>query len=133
LLLYTLSKRPRGACRVLIGKRILIVEDEPLIAIDLATAIEDVDGVVVGPAGTLLEATTMAETERLDGAILDLRLRDALTLSVAESLQKRDVPFVIHSGQAEITLPRNWPSVPIIDKPAPPEQVLRLLAALLRG
>lgn len=119
-------------CAVLIGRKILIVEDEPLIGLDLQSSILDFGGLVVGPVGTVREAMAFAETEELDGAILDLRIREGLALGVAEKLLSRGIPFVIHSGQAETTLPRNWPIVPLINKPALPEHVIRILAALLQ-
>jgi DNA-binding response OmpR family regulator len=116
---------------VLDGKRILIVEDEPLIALDLESAVVDQNGTVVGPVDTVAEASRIAESEALDGAILDLRLKGELALSVAERLRARDIPFVVHSGQAEITIPRAWPNVPIIGKPALPERVVAVLAGLI--
>ncbi len=116
---------------LLAGKRILIVEDEPLIAIDLESAVRDQHGTVIGPARNISEAQRIAESEIFDGAILDLRLKDDLALPVAECLRRRGIAFVIHSGQADITIPRAWPDVPIIGKPALPEQVVAILAALL--
>jgi DNA-binding response OmpR family regulator len=116
---------------VLSGKRILIVEDEPVIALDLESAIRDQHGLVVGPIDTIAEALRTAREETLHGAILDLRLRQGLALPVAEVLRTRQIPFVIHSGQAEITIPRGWPDVPTISKPAAPERVIALLAALI--
>jgi ActR/RegA family two-component response regulator len=116
---------------VLTGKYILIVEDEPVIALDLESAVKDQHGFVVGPIDSIVEAIRTAETATLHGAILDLRLRQGLALPVAEVLRRRQIPFVIHSGQAEITIPRSWPDVPTISKPAAPERVITLLAALI--
>jgi DNA-binding response OmpR family regulator len=121
-----------GEPRVLAGKRILIVEDEPLIALDLESTVIDHKGIVVGPVGSIAQANLIAETEALDGAILDLRLGGELALSVAERLGARQIPFVIHSGQADTTWPRNWPAVPVIGKPALPEAVIALLARVMR-
>ena len=117
--------------RMLTGKRILIVEDEPLIALDLESAVNDHEGVVVGPVGSIAQATLIAESEALDGAILDLRLGGDLALAVAERLRARQIPFVIHSGQADTTLPRDWPAVPVIGKPALPEAVIARLAEII--
>jgi DNA-binding response OmpR family regulator len=123
--------RLAGGSRVLAGKRILIVEDEPLIALDLETVVTDHEGIVVGPVGSIAQASLIAATEPIDGAILDLRLGGELALSVAERLRARKIPFVIHSGQADTTLPRNWPAVPVISKPALPEAVIALLAGVM--
>ena len=116
---------------MLAGKRILIVEDEPLIALDLESTVIDHEGIVVGPVGTIAEATLIVGTEAIDGAILDLRLGGELGLSVAECLRTRKIPFVIHSGQADTTLPSIWPAVPVINKPALPEAVIAVLAAIM--
>ena len=117
---------------MLTGKRILIVEDEPLIALDLETAVADHHGTVVGPVSTLEEGQRIAAAETFDGAILDLRLQEGLALSIAECLLARGIPFVIYSGQADVTAPRAWPTVPIISKPALPEKVISMLATLIR-
>ena len=118
---------------MLAGKRILIVEDEPLIALDLESTVIDHEGIVVGPIRSIAQATLIAKTEAIDGAILDLRLGGELALSVAECLCARKIPFVIHSGQADTTLPRNWPAVPMISKPAPPEKVIALLFTIMQS
>lgn len=115
------------------GKRILIVEDEPLIALDLEAAVIDCRGTVVGPARTIAEANRIAELETLDGAILDLRLEGGVAISVAERLRARGIAFVVHSGQADATAARAWPDVPFIDKPALPEKVISVLASVMRG
>ena len=75
----------------------------------------------------------IAGTETIDGAILDLRLYGELSLTVADCLRARKIPFVIHSGQADTTLPRNWPAVPMIGKPALPEAVIDLLSRVMRA
>ena len=108
-------------------------EDEPLIALDLESWVIDHEGIVVGTVGSIAEATLIVETQAIDGAILDLRLGGELGLSVAECLRTRKIPFVIHSGQADTTLPRNWPAVPMISKPALPEAVIALLASVMRS
>ena len=67
---------------MLLDKRILIVEDEPLIALDLESAIRVWQGLGVGPAHCLAYATRFASSEPLHGAILDLRLQDDLVTDV---------------------------------------------------
>ncbi len=112
---------------VLKGKRILIVEDEPLIAFDLEAAIKAQDGAVVGPAHSLADAMQLAENEDLQGAILDVRLQDCLATSVLECLKRRGIPCVVHTGQADPALLDTWSYYPMINKPALPEVVLAAL------
>lgn len=113
------------------GKHFLIVEDEPVIALDLMSAVKDHHGLVVEPIDNIAKAVRTAETATLDGAILVLRLRQGLALPVAEVLRTRQIQFLIHSGQAEITIPRAWPDVPTINEPDPPERVIALLASFI--
>ena len=117
---------------MLAGKRILIVEDEPLIGLDLESAIKDCDGIVVGVVSTVAAAKQAVEIETLHGAILDLRLKNELALPIMEQLAGRNIPFVIHSGQADHSIAAAWPSVPIINKPALPESIIAALAAAIR-
>ena len=117
---------------MLAGQRILIVEDEPLIGIDLEAAVKDSGGIVVAIASTVVDATRSVETETLHGAIVDLRLRHELATPVLERLVTRNIPFVIHSGQADAAIGAEWPGVPIIDKPALPETVMAALAKAIR-
>jgi DNA-binding response OmpR family regulator len=112
---------------------ILLVEDEPIIALDLETAVRDQLGIVVGPIGNLAEALRVAQTARLDGAILDLRLRHELALPVAEALRARNIPLLIHSGQADITLPVQWSEIPSVGKPAAADYVIQVLAGLVHA
>ncbi len=109
------------------GKRILVVEDEPLIALDLEAAILEWQGVVVGPAQSLADAIRLASTEPLHGAILDLRLRNEPATDVIHCLLQRGIPCVVHTGQADASLAKIWPHIPVIDKPALPETVLAAL------
>ena len=114
------------------GLRILIVEDEPLIALDLETAIVDHQGAVVGPVDTIVGALQLIDAQDIQGAIIDLRLKNALAAPVAERLVARGIPFIIHSGQADSTLTRVWTTARVIPKPAPPEVVISALAAAIR-
>jgi DNA-binding NtrC family response regulator len=118
---------------VLQGKRVLIVEDEPLIALDLGTAITDNHGTIVGPCGTVAEAQRACDLGEFDAAIVDLRLRGELSVPIAEHLVANQIPMVIYSGQSDITGARAWPQVPVISKPALPEQVIALLAQLIQA
>lgn len=77
---------------------ILVVEDEAFIALDLALAVEDAGGRVVGPAASIAEALTLLTSCEVDGAVLDVNLPDGDITSVVEQLVANDVPFVIQTG-----------------------------------
>ena len=82
----------------LAGRRILIVEDEFLIALDLEDALGDLGCEVVGPAATVAEALRLIEMTLPSAAVLDVRLVDGSTAPVAVELQRRGVPYLVLTG-----------------------------------
>jgi DNA-binding response OmpR family regulator len=113
------------------GRKILIVEDEPLIALDLETAVRDHNGVPLGPVGTMAEAEVLLQSEWPAGAIVDLGVKDGHATEFAGVLRRSGVTVVIHSGQADTSLPPDWPSHLIVAKPALPETVIAALASAM--
>ena len=82
----------------LAGKRILLVEDEVLIALSAMDMIEDLGATVVGPAHDLDSGLALARTEALDGAVLDVNLNDARSDPIADALSERSVPVLFATG-----------------------------------
>lgn len=80
----------------LTGRLILIVEDEPLIALQMTQAFEDAGAWVVR-SHTLIEALTAVEARKLSAAVLDHALSDSDALTVCERMNERNIPFVIYS------------------------------------
>jgi len=114
---------------VLGGKRVLVVEDEPLIGLDLEAAIVEAGGVIVAVATNLQDAMKFADDATVDGAILDLRLGSETTEGLLRMLRQRGVACVVHTGQSNRDLTQFSPELRIIDKPALPEFVISSLAA----
>lgn len=114
---------------MLAGKRVLIVEDEPLIAVDLETAVLDAGGVIIARAATLEQALALAENDTFDGAILDLHLGADSSLEVLNTLQRRSIACVVHTGQSVPEFVQSHPEVVVFDKPSLPELVIAALAA----
>lgn len=110
--------------------RILIVEDEPFIASDIAQAVESAGGVVVGPAATVAQALALVQASVLEAAILDVNLPDGHIGPVLESLRQH-VAVIIHSG---VGLPQKvrdrFPHVPVYFKPTPAEVLVTRLFSL---
>ncbi|MSU89123.1 response regulator [Rhodobacteraceae bacterium 2CG4] len=111
------------------GARILIVEDEPFIALDIAYGVEQVGGTPVGPASTVAQALRILEREQVDGAIVDVDLPDGTIGPVLERLRP-DVPVVVHTG---VGLPeplrQAFPDVEVFGKPTAPEVLAARLVA----
>ena len=83
------------------GLRILVVEDEMLIAILIEVILQELGCHVVGPVSRLDAAMRLAHEEPLDAAILDVRIRGGQVYSVAEELLARNIPFVLASGYGD--------------------------------
>ena len=77
---------------------ILVVEDEPFIALDVALAIEDAGGIVAGPAASVMEALALIETLPIVAAILDVNLVDGDVTPVAERLINAGIPIILQTG-----------------------------------
>jgi DNA-binding NarL/FixJ family response regulator len=103
--------------QILHGKRILIAEDEVLIALALETGLLDAGCVVVGPFATLDAATAGANHETVDGAIVDVRLRDELAFPLVRLLLALDIPVVVVSGYTRAILPADLADLRFYDKP----------------
>src|SRR3954452_25195679 len=100
------------------GRNLLIVEDEYMIAADLARALEDRGANVIGPAASVEDALELLDAEhQIDGAILDINLRGQRVYPVAEALRARGVPFVFASGYDSWVIPDAYASVPRLEKP----------------
>jgi len=110
------------------GRRILIVEDEFLIAEELREAFEDLGAVVVGPVATVEAALAIIVSGHpLDGATLDVTLGREKTFPVAEALLERDLPFVLVTGYGDVALPEGLRDLPRCEKPFDLRSILRNL------
>ncbi len=85
----------------LTGLRVLVVEDEALISLELAATVTELGGRVVGPAATVAEALRLVAKGRIDAAVLDLNLAGERSDPVARALREAGVPFVVSTGYGE--------------------------------
>ena len=111
---------------------ILVAEDEPFIALDVALAIEDARGNVAGPAASVREALALIETLPIVGAILDVNLVDGDITPVAERLIAAGIPMIIQTG---IGLPpklaARFPDLTVQIKPCAAATLVLQLEALI--
>ena len=111
---------------------VLIVEDEPFIALDLAMAVEEARGKVIGPAGSVREALALMEQHLVQAAILDVNLSDRDVTPIAELLIGGGVPVIFCSGlDLPVALRERYPSARFCKKPIPAAQLLHKLIASL--
>ena len=102
----------------LTGRRILIVEDESLVAMLLETILEDMGCETVGPVSNIDEALTLLDGGLIvDGALLDVNVAGRAVFPVAAALKARGVPFVFSTGYGQGGLPDEWRDQSTIQKP----------------
>ncbi|MDQ8027250.1 MAG: response regulator [Brevundimonas sp.] len=113
------------------GRRVLIVEDESLVAMLLETILEDMGCTPVGPASNIDEGLALATEETLDAALLDVNVAGRQVFPVAQALKDRGVPFVFSTGYGEGGLPDEWRGQRTIQKPFTEAAVLDALMAAM--
>lgn len=113
-------------------RRILLVEDEELVALELSSELSRLGWAVVGPAATLAEAQALL-AKHVDAAVLDVNLRGRSVFPVAERLEKLHVPFVFCTGYEMVDPDGRFADVPVIRKPAHPEAISAALSELLKA
>ena len=115
------------------GLRILVVEDEFLVSLDLEAMLRALGGEVIGPFASLDRATAVARAEALDVALLDVNVGGQLVTPVADALAERAIPFVFCTGYDAASLPAPHAAVPILMKPCQAQQLKEALLSALRA
>lgn len=111
---------------------VLIAEDEPFIALDLALAIEDVGGTVVGPAATVEEALALIDGQTVVAAILDVNLGAHDISPVAEILLTLNIPVILQTGvEAPPELAARFPDLIVHIKPCVAANLVAQLVTLI--
>jgi DNA-binding response OmpR family regulator len=114
------------------GLRILVVEDEALIAMMLEDLLRQSGAIVLGPAGTAEQALALVEQNSLDCAVLDYKLVDGSSLRVADALVKLEVPFVFASGCDASVIASRYPDAPFLEKAFDGAELLAAISAISR-
>ena len=96
----------RGADARADRARILVIEDEPLVAIEMASRLAEARMTVVGPVGTVDEALRLITTAQVDAALLDANLNGSTVEGIAAELTRRGVPFAFVTGYGRDSLPK---------------------------
>ena len=112
------------------GRKVMVVEDETLVAMLVEDTLMDAGATVVGPVATVAEALAVLRTDRPDVAVLDLNLAGETSEPVADALKQMGIPFVVASGYGAAGLPPRHQDVPVLAKPYAPEDLTAALARL---
>jgi two-component SAPR family response regulator len=116
----------------LIGARVLVVEDDFLISMDLKGVLTDAGAEVVGPCRTVIDAVTFVNGGNISAALLDIRLTLESVVPVATRLTDRRIPFVFYTGYLDTgEIREKFPHCKILHKPASPEILVDAIAEVL--
>ena len=107
------------------SRKILIVEDEMFIGLELAMIMEDAGFVPVGPATDLEAGLALLASESPDAAVLDVNIgTNTTSLPIAEALTARRIPFVYLTGYDAGFVRETMPPAPLLSKPVNPEAIV---------
>jgi DNA-binding response OmpR family regulator len=112
--------------------RVLVIEDEALVAMMIEDVLAELGHEVVAIAGRLNVALELANQLPIDFAVLDLNLNGERTDPVAASLRSRGIPFLFATGYGTAGVNEMWSGVPVVQKPFQPRELSTAIAAALR-
>ena len=113
------------------GKRVMVLEDEAILAMSIEDMLSDLGCIVVGPALSLAHGQVLAAHEPLDAAVLDVNMGGAPSFGIADLLRQRSVPFCFATGYGLAGLPPQYAVVPVLTKPYAQPALVSTLSELL--
>jgi len=111
------------------GRRILVVEDSPVVGPFTADILDDLGCEVIGPAPNMAAARDLVDAGGFDAALMDVHIRGERVFALCDTLAERKIPFVLTSGYADWHMPEKWQDRPRIQKPYTIDQVEEALGA----
>ena len=122
-----------GEAPSLEGRRILVVEDEFLLALEVEAALTSFGCFVAGPFAKLGKALVAARATRIDGAVLDINLNGEMVYPLAEYLDFAGVPFVFLTGYVPSDLPERFRRFRRLPKPLHTQTLRQIILDMLHG
>lgn len=111
------------------GRKIIVVDDEVLIALQIATILEESGVIVAGPYYSLEGILSVVEDIEVDVAILDINLNGSKIFTAADILQRRNVPIIFHSGNSDAAhAAERYPGCLVLRKPCADREILQAAA-----
>jgi CheY-like chemotaxis protein len=115
------------------GNRVLIVEDQYLVADELGRAVNQLGGEVIGPARCVEDALRLAEETRPDLALLDINLDGGSVYPAARKLRRMKIPLIFATGYDREAVIAEFQQTPHIDKPVTAWSLASALSHVLHG
>ena len=122
-----------AATTELAGRKILVVEDSPVVAPFTADLLMELGCEVIGPAPNMAAARELVDAGCFDAALMDIHIRGERVFPLCDALEAKGVPFVLTSGYADWQIPEKWQSAPRLQKPYTIDQVRQAVATLFTG
>ena len=113
------------------GKRLLIIEDEPLVAMEMASQLANAGAAIVGPAGNAAAALQLIAEDHFEAALLDANLGGQVVDEIAAALTRKNVPFAFVSGYGRESLPASFANAELMSKPFDPARLLTVASGLV--
>jgi PAS domain S-box-containing protein len=120
------AEKGQAPAKIAYGRRVLVVEDEALVAMMIQEFLTEYGHSVVGPIGRASDALVAAKETDYDAAILDINLGDGMAYPVAEIVAARGVPFVFVTGYEADTVDDRFSHIPVLQKPIERQALQRL-------
>jgi PAS domain S-box-containing protein len=124
---------PNADANSLHGRRILLVEDEPLVAMEIESQLQEVGCEIIGPAGTVESAAKLIAAGGFDAALLDANLAGRPVDELAAALTKKGIPFSFATGYGREALPLGFREAVVLTKPFGPNQLIAVIRTLLNA
>ena len=119
--------------RPLLGLRVLVVEDDYFIALELCTALRGAGADVLGPARDLESGLAAVRNEHIDCGVLDINLQGRIGFQIATELRSRNVPVIFATGYTRSTIPAELADLPRLEKPVDLRALCRAVESSVYG
>jgi DNA-binding NtrC family response regulator len=115
--------------------RVLIAEDEFMVAESLRHELEDTGAIIIGPCATLEQtlAEIASDDQKIDGAVLDVNLAEHAVYPAADMLAARGIPFIFTTGYDANNLPARFAGIPRCEKPISMSRVVRAVGRAMHS
>lgn len=117
--------------KLLSGRRVLVVEDEMMVLLNIEDMLADLGCATIFAAATVESALAIVAKERVDFAILDVNLNGQKSYGIADALAPRGIPFVFSTGYSDKRIEARFDDRPVLEKPYNEKELAAALAALL--
>jgi len=115
--------------QLLLDCRVLVVEDDMLLALDVERSLRNAGAEIFGPVKTAADATALARTAPLTCAVLDVNLGCELVFPAAHVLRERGINTIFCTGYDVHVLQQDWPDAQVLSKPVSSQRLIRAIKA----